>query len=262
VAPLPLDPSPEVSVVVLCYRAEDEAGRVVEPIRAELEALDVPHELILVANYWRDAGDRTPEAVRALARGRESVRTVAHPKQGGMGWDMRSGLQLARGEYLVVIDGDGQVPPHFAVEAYKFLKETAADVVKGRRHSRDDGSIRSLTSVTYNSAFRVLFGSRGLWDINGRPKALTRAAYERLNLGTDDWFTDAELVLKARRLGLRVVEMPVYFLANPVRASFVGPGTVFEFVRNMLAWRFGRHPAMPVREDETAVSSGAPVRVP
>jgi glycosyltransferase involved in cell wall biosynthesis len=245
---------PELSVVVLCYRAEEQARRVVVPLYDALERHGVPYELILVANYW-SPDDRTPAIAEELAHGRKSVRVVAEPKRGHMGWDMRSGLREAHGSHLVVIDGDGQVPVQYALEAYRVLKDRGADVVKGRRFLREDGSVRTITSLGYNLLFRLLFRTRGLWDINGRPKGLKREAYERLALATDDWFTDAEMLLKARRQGLRVVEFPVRFLRNEARGSFVGLGTVWEFVRNMALWRLGRHPAqrpVPVASDEVA----------
>jgi cellulose synthase/poly-beta-1,6-N-acetylglucosamine synthase-like glycosyltransferase len=245
---------PELSVIVLCYRAEEQARNVVLPLYEQLEQQPVPYELILVANYW-DASDSTPEVAADLARSRETVRVVSMRKAGAMGWDMRSGLHEARGSYLVVIDGDGQVPVQYALEAYRVLKESGAAIVKGRRFLREDGTVRSLTSLGYNLSFRLLFRTQGLWDINGRPKGLTRTAYERLALTTDDWFTDAEMLLKARRQGVRVVEFPVRFLRNEVRGSFVGLDTVWEFVRNMILWRAGRHPAQ--RAPAPAVSQPA-----
>jgi glycosyltransferase involved in cell wall biosynthesis len=240
----------ELSVIVLCYRAEEQARRVVVPLYRELEASGVPYELILVANYWSD-DDETPAIAEALAAGRETIRVVAEQKQGDMGWDFRSGLREAQGDYLVVIDGDGQVPVQYALEVYRALKETGAAVVKGRRTVREDGSVRSLTSLGYNLLFRLLFGTRGLWDVNGRPKGFTREAHERLQLSTDDWFTDAEILLKSKRLGLPVAELPVRFLVNEARGSFVGLDTVWEFVRNIALWRLGRHPA----QREAAVAS-------
>lgn len=212
------------------------------PLHGELERAGVPYELILVANYW-SPDDRTPAVVEELARGRDTVRVVAEVKRGDMGWDFRAGLREARGSYLVVIDGDGQVPIQYALDTYRMLKETGAAVVKGRRFVREDGSVRTLTSLGYNLLFRLLFRTRGVWDVNGRPKGLTRDAYERLALRADDWFLDAELLLKARRQGLPVAELPVRFLVNEARGSFVGLDTVWEFVRNMVLWRLGRHPA-------------------
>jgi glycosyltransferase involved in cell wall biosynthesis len=236
--------APELTVVILCYGAGEQLPHVVAPLHEELEAADVPYELILVANYWPGNDDRTPKHAEAFARDRPHVSVVARPKAGGMGWDLRSGLEAARGSVLVYLDGDGQVATHDALEAYRRLKATDADVVKGRRYIREDGSVRTLTSLGYNLLFRLLFRTAPLWDVNGQPKGLTRAAYERLNLRTDDWFTDAEIVLKARAAGFDIVEVPVRFLPRQRASSLVGFGTVWEFVVNMVRWRLGRHPAL------------------
>jgi glycosyltransferase involved in cell wall biosynthesis len=234
---------PELSVVVLAYRAEERTADVVVPLYDLLEAGGISYELIVVANYWSD-DDSTPVAAAALARECDAIRVVARRKGGDMGWDMRCGLAEAGGRFLVVIDGDGQVPVEYALEAYRRLRTTGAPIVKGRRRVREDGSVRTVVSLCFNALFWVLFRTRGLWDVNGRPKGMTRQAYEQLDLQTDDWFTDAELLLKARRLGLEVHEFHVRFLANPARASFVGPATVWEFLRNMALARLGLHPAL------------------
>ena len=233
---------PELSVVVLAYRAEERTGDVVVPLYDLLETEGISYEMIVVANYW-SGDDSTPIVAAALARERDTIRVVARPKRGDMGWDMRSGLGATGGRFLVVIDGDGQVPVEYALEAYRRLQTTRAPIVKGRRHLREDGWVRSVVSLAFNALFWLLFGTRGLWDVNGRPKGMTREAYEQLDLQTDDWFTDAELLLKARRLGLEVHEFPVRFL-NPAHASFVGPATVWEFLRNMALTRLGLHPAL------------------
>ena len=237
----------ELSVVVLCYRAEEALARVVGPLPADLELEGITYELVLVANYWPGRDDRTPECAAAFAREHPNVVVLAEPKQGDMGWDLRSGLEAATGEHLVYLDGDGQVPAPAALDVYRSLKESGADVAKGRRHFRDDGSLRSFTSLGFNFLFRIMFGTRGLWDVNGQPKGLTRAAYERLDLRTDDWFTDAEILLKAKAAQLEIVEVPVHFLAKRTRGSHVGPGTVWEFLVNMIRWRLGRHPAQAPR---------------
>ena len=198
----------------------------------------------MVANHWPGSGDPTPEHAAAFARDHRHVTVVARAKAGGMGWDLRSGLDVARGSFLVYLDGDGQVSTHDALTVYRSLTETGADVVKGRREVREDGSVRTLTSLGYNLLFRLLFRTAPLWDVNGQPKGLTRAAYERLDLRTDDWFTDAEIVLKARAAGLKIVEVPVRFRPRRTRGSLVGLGTVWEFVVNMARWRLGRHHAL------------------
>jgi glycosyltransferase involved in cell wall biosynthesis len=224
---------PELSAIVLCYRAEESIQKVVEPLHRDLAESGVPFEVVLVANFNEGQADRTPEVVCALAERLDGVRTVIKPKEGAMGWDMRSGLDAATGDYLVVIDGDAQNPVEDVLRIYEEMRRTGADVMKGRRIARFDGPYRRLVSYVYNGVFMLLFRTRGLWDINGKPKGLTRAAYERMGLKADDWFIDAEIVLAARRAGLQVNELPVVFNRNEERASFVRANAILEFVRNM-----------------------------
>jgi cellulose synthase/poly-beta-1,6-N-acetylglucosamine synthase-like glycosyltransferase len=228
----------ELSVIVLCYQAGEAIHRVTDPLYEQLEAADIAYELVLVANQWPDRPDPTGQVVEEFAMHRDTVRTVMDDKQGAMGWDMRSGLAAARGDYLVVLDGDSQNPVDDVLKMYRRMKETGVDVMKGRRIARFDGPARRAISIVYNLAFILLFRTRGIWDVNGKPKGLTRAAYEAMDLESDDWFIDAEIILSARRQGLAVAELPVIFHRNDERASFVRPAAILEFLRNMARQRF------------------------
>jgi glycosyltransferase involved in cell wall biosynthesis len=232
--------SPELSAIVLCYRAGESILQVIEPLHALLEASEIPYELVLVANYTEGGDDSTPRVVQEFAHTHPNVRCLAEVKQGAMGWDMRSGFAAARGSYLVVIDGDAQNPVEDLVEMYRQMKATGAEVMKGRRIARFDGPYRRVVSTVYNTVFKVLFRTGGLWDINGKPKGLTRSAYERLDLRSDDWFIDAEIMIGARRLGMDVAEMPVVFRRNDERASFVRFSAIWEFLGNMARARLPR----------------------
>jgi glycosyltransferase involved in cell wall biosynthesis len=232
-------PGPDLSAIVLCYRAGVSVRRVLEALEAALRNAAVDYELVLVANYHPGQDDVTPSTVRAYAGDRSDVLVVASPKEGAMGWDMRSGFDAARGSTMIVIDGDGQNPPATVLEMFREMQRTGAEVAKGRRVRRGDGPYRRFVSVVYNALFAVLFGVRGVWDVNGKPKGLTRAAYERMTLTSDDWFIDAEIVLEAKRLDLEICEIPVVFLQNESRESFVRPTAIWEFLINMARARFG-----------------------
>jgi glycosyltransferase involved in cell wall biosynthesis len=231
---------PELSAIVLGYRSGNDLDRVAEPLYELLEQSEISYELVVVANYWPSSCDSTPKAAARFAEGRSTVRVVAQEKQGGMGWDLRSGLAAARGEVMIVIDGDAQNPVDDVLRLFHLMRERGADVAKGRRIRRDDGPYRRLISFVYNIAFQLLFPMRGIWDVNAKPKGLTRAAYERLDLRADDWFIDAEIVLGARDLALEVAELPVVFLANVERPSFVKPRAILEFAGHMIRRRLRR----------------------
>jgi glycosyltransferase involved in cell wall biosynthesis len=198
----------------------------------------VAYELVLVANYWPGEVDSTPELVEKY-RG-ANVAIVKREKQGAMGWDMRSGLEAASGDVIVVIDGDGQNPTDDVLKMYRLMRQSGADVMKGLRIARFDGLYRRGISVVFNFMFRAMFDSTGLWDINGKPKAMTRSAYERMDLRSGDWFADAEIILEALRNRMQIGEMPVVFRRNDERASLVRGSAIIEFVGNMVRYRLTR----------------------
>jgi glycosyltransferase involved in cell wall biosynthesis len=228
---------PDLSVVVLCYRAGDSIREVIEPLEDLLEDSAISYELVLVANYPPDRPDPTVEVVRRFASSRELVTVVAEEKKGAMGWDMRSGLAATAGAYLVAIDGDAQNPVEDVLRMYELLRRTGADLGKGRRTNRADGVYRRFISWGYNFLFRLLFRTGPVWDVNGKPKGLRRAAYEQMQLESNDWFIDAEMVLKARRDEMTVVELPVVFLENKDRSSFVRVSSIWEFLAHMARYR-------------------------
>lgn len=236
-----MKPAPELSVVVLCFAAGESILAVLDPLTAQLDEAGIRYELVLVANYWPDRLDTTPDVVRKFAEARDDVVVLATEKRGGMGWDFRSGLAAANGDLLLVMDGDAQNPVGDVPRMVELMRRTGADVGKGVRTNRADGLYRRALSGGYNALFRVVFGTWGLWDINGKPKAVTRAAYERMSLTSDDWFVDAEFVLAAQRLGMTIVELPVVFLENKERSSFVRLSTIWEFSRNMVRFRLRGH---------------------
>jgi glycosyltransferase involved in cell wall biosynthesis len=229
----------ELSVVVLCYRAGATIHDVLRPLHRLFDESGERYELVLVANEWPGRDDDTLQHVQQYAG--EGVTILDNPKEGGMGWDLRSGLDAATGSTIVAIDGDAQNPVEDVLRMYRLMRETGADVGKGVRTNRADGLYRAVISGGYNFLFRLLFGTWSLWDINGKPKGLTRTAYEQMTLTSDDWFIDAELVLAARRMGMRIVELPVIFLENSQRASFVGLSSIWEFLRHMVRYRLLGH---------------------
>ena len=229
--------SPELSVIILCYREEEYVPQILASVETEVRQLGVSYDIILVANYVAGSADRSPEIASQMARENGRVRVIAKPKEGMMGWDMRSGLDAARGRVLAVVDGDGQVPAGAIARAYQALCARHLDFCQAYRIRREDGWSRVLLSRCYNGIFRALFPGTGLHDVNAKPKVMTRQAYRALQLTSTDWFIDAEMVIQARRLGLRLGEIPSSFGRGRGRPSFVRPAAILEFTKHLIVFR-------------------------
>lgn len=229
---------PLLSLVILCYRSGHYVSGFMKETEEVLRAGGIDdYELVLVGNYVEGSDDETPAVVRALADQNPRVFCSALPKKGWMGWDMRSGLKLCRGKYLGVIDGDGQMPIADIVSVFRKIRDGGCDMAMTFRVTRGDGPLRKVFSHGYNIIFRLLFPGVAVRDVNSKPKILIRKAYESMDLRADDWFIDAEMILEARRLELKIGEVPTEFLGLSGRRSFVNLRTVFEFLYNLVRYR-------------------------
>ena len=94
---------PHFSLVVLCYRSGQNIIPFVERLQRTLSRCNFSWELVLVGNYIAGSDDETPQVISKLAERSSNIRTVIRPKEGMMGWDMRMGLDAARGTYLSLI---------------------------------------------------------------------------------------------------------------------------------------------------------------
>lgn len=228
---------PYISIIVLCYQSGDTIRSFVEQLISSLEKLDPNWEIILVANYFEQSGDKTHEIAKELTLRDKRIQSVIKVKEGMMGWDMKSGLKAATGRCLAVIDGDGQMPAEDVVRVYKKLMEENLDLVKTYRPQRDDGFYRIFISVIYNIVFKILFPGLECRDINSKPKIMKRKVYERMDLQSNGWFIDAEIMIQSRKMKLNVGEIPTMFKKLYSRPSFIKFSAIVEFAGNLLLYR-------------------------
>ena len=74
-------------------------------------------------------------------------------------------------------------------------------------------------------------------DVYSKPKIFTTAALEKLNLISDDWFIEAEMMIQARRLNFKIEEIPAVFRQLEGRKSFIGLAAILEFIKNLIIFR-------------------------
>lgn len=128
----------KLSFVIPCYNSEHTVGHVVAEIEEAFSGNDrYEYEIILV----NDASpkDDTAGAIRRLAKENPRVAAVELSKNFGQDSALMAGYSIAKGEYIISLDDDGQNP---AAEAWKLLDklEEGWDVAFGKykvkKHSR------------------------------------------------------------------------------------------------------------------------------
>jgi len=228
---------PELSVVVLGYQAGLELRSFIWELVDHLEKDSIDYQIVLVGNYRLGINDITPQIVKELAQFNSRIKPVIKLKKGMMGWDMRSGLEATDGKFVAVIDGDGQMPAVDIIRVYQKIKKSDFDLVKTYREERRDNFWRKSISFFYNLIFKILFPGLKIKDVNSKPKMFARQFFNKLNLVSDDWFIDAEIMIQARRLKAKIGEVPTIFRENEKRASFIKFSAIFEFIKNLIKAR-------------------------
>jgi hypothetical protein len=153
--------------------------------------------------------DRTTQA----AREHDAI-VVEHPINQGQGGALRTGFEIARrngAEIVVTMDADGQHPADQLSDLIAPIIGDEADYVLGSRYRGEDASGNSLARRGGIRAFTWLINAMAKTDItdctNGF-RAIRGSRLDDLTL-TEERFSAPELIIEARKNGLRIAEVPV-----------------------------------------------------
>lgn len=231
--------SPNLSIVILCYKAQDELKSYANQIFLEMGDYKNDFEFILVCNYDKGEAENntTLRVAQEIQQKYPFTKISFLEKEGGMGWDLISGLNIVSGKYTCYIDGDGQTHPSDILKLYDVIQNQNFDLAKTYRKERRDGIFRIVQSTIFNVFFNLLYvkGTR-FKDVNSKPKMALTQTFQDLELKSSDWFIDAEIIYKLHRRNARILEIPTIFYENEHRSSFVNWKTIFEFLDNMLQY--------------------------
>jgi glycosyltransferase involved in cell wall biosynthesis len=194
-------------VIPVHNEAECLATEVTE-LTEELDARKVEYELLLAENGSSDA---TLSIAQDLASRNPRIRAFKVPVP-DYGEAMKTGMLTGRGDFAVNFDIDFHDVP-FMLAAGQVLSSSDAGIVVGSKlmkGSQDKRSpVRHMVSRGFTTILRILFDPR-MDDTHGM-KVLKREVvhkYAPATVTTRDLF-DTELIIRARRGGVKVKALPV-----------------------------------------------------
>ncbi len=233
---------PDLSLAMPAYNEEEILRSTATRLLKRFEEEDLTLELVIIDN---GSSDGTAEVIDALiAEGLRVTKAVVETNI-GYGLGALEGLKLCTAEWIGIIPADGQVDEADVVRLFRVGSKEGHRIAKVRRRFRMDGLRRKIVSIIYNGLINLLFGRLGSIDINGSPKIFPADVYRRMRLASTDWFLDAELMIKAKRLGVPVLEMNVLAHAREGGTSNVGASTIGEFLGNLAKARISGLPNAP-----------------
>ena len=202
------DRSPFLSVVIPVYNEAEIVSLAAAELCQALEDRGLDYELVFAEN---GSTDQTPQILQQLAESNPRIRWLHFP-QPNYGGALKQGILQARGE-IVVCDEIDLCDLVFYDQALPMLRAATADMMVGSKAAKGASDrrplLRRLATRVHNKLLKVLVGFRGT-DTHGL-KAFRRdqlAPVVRACVVDRDVFA-SELVIRAWRQGLKVVEIPV-----------------------------------------------------
>lgn len=191
-----------ISVIVPFYNEEGSIRPLYERLAAVLRDLGRSSEVIFVDDGSRDG---TLAHAREIAAQDRSVRVIALRRNYGQTAAIMAGIDHARGEVLIAMDGDGQNDPSDIPLLLAEL-DRGFDVVSGwRRERKDNALVRTLPSLIANGLISRISGVR-LHDYGCTLKAYRRDVIKDVRLyGEMHRF----IPIYTTWFGGRVTELPV-----------------------------------------------------
>ena len=196
-----------ISIVIPLYNEGSHLSALLSDLKTALQQTGCPFELVLVDD---GSPDDTWERIKDEARTLPSLRAVRLSRNFGKELALCAGLERARGDAVVVMDGDGQHPPSLLPVMVEKWRTSGADIVQAVKTKR--GS-ESLTGKLGALLFYLILNKLSGFELKGASdfKLMNRKV-------TDTWLAMRERNVFFRGMtawmGFTTVQIPFEVVAR------------------------------------------------
>jgi glycosyltransferase involved in cell wall biosynthesis len=208
-----------VSVVIPVFNEEVTIGNVVSRTKKVLEEMDVAYEILVVDDGSSDKSADIAEELEA---------TVLRKVHQGKGYALRYGFMKARGKLVVTLDADGSHKPEEIRHVLRYIREDRADFVIGSRFCYSEANktkipkINRVGNMMFNDLIWLLTGAITS-DSQSGFRAFRASLIKGMTLSSQGYEIEAEMLIKALKMGARVAEAPISFIQRTVGRSKLDP---------------------------------------
>lgn len=195
-----------LSVIVPVYNERTTVAEIIRRMRQV--TLPVELEIVVVDDCSTDGTDKVLAALED-----STVRVLRHPLNRGKGAAVRTGLEVARGDLVLIQDADLEYDPDDWPRLLAPIMKGKASVVYGSRftgerknmlfwHWVGNRMLSLVTNVLYNTTIS---------DMETCYKLFDRRVLDGLTLTSERFEFEPEITAKVLRRGYRIYEVPISY---------------------------------------------------
>ena len=196
-----------VSVVIPAYNEEEDLPACLDSLTQQTYS---PIEIIVVDD---GSTDGTREVLQDEAARDPMMTLVLHDRNRGKGASVRSGIERATGDIVIIQDADLEYDPRDYATLIRPIQEGRVKVVYGSRFlgpRKDMLFWHMLGNMLLTLVTNILYDST-LSDMETCYKVMRADVAKSLNIKSDRWGIDPEITAKVLKRGNRIFEVPISY---------------------------------------------------
>jgi dolichyl-phosphate beta-glucosyltransferase len=208
--------APFLSIIIPAYNEERRLPHTFEQLFVFLESQEYPSEVIVVEN---GSQDKTFEIASGYIKSHPQLRIIKNSER-GKGLAVKRGMLEARGKFRFMCDADFSMP---VTEINRFLPPilNGYDIAIASREAPgavryNEPHYRHFIGRGFNTLIRLM-ALPGLQDTQCGfkcfPAHVAEDLFKRQTL--EGWSFDVEILFIARKLGYKIIEIPIPWFFNP-----------------------------------------------
>lgn len=210
---------PFISIIIPVYNEELTVGNIIERVKVTVEMMQIPYEILVVDDCSTD------NSFEKISKNR-SVKVYRLKQHKGKGYALRLGFRKAKGKIIVTLDSDGSHNPEEIPKLVGPILNGEADLVIGSRFLNAKSVFHSgLNKVgvrLFNFFIRLLTG-KTTTDSQSGYRGFRSTVLKELNLRSNGYEIESEMLIKVLKNGHRVKEVPIEFMQRTSGKSKLDP---------------------------------------
>lgn len=200
-----------LSVIIPCLNETEGMANLVSKLKDLEEKLAEPLELIFVDD---GSTDSTYETLNRLYKERTGgdVKIIRHSENKGVGAAVKTGILNATGDYIAAIDSDCTHEPNCLLEMLDIIKKEKADLITASPYHPKGSAIgvpahRLFLSKNLSVLYKIISNGK-IHTYTSMFRIYRKEAIRGIDFKSNGYLAMAEILMKGRRKGLKILEYP------------------------------------------------------
>lgn len=223
----------KLSIILPTYNEKENLPIIIWLIYKHLR--DIEFEIIIIEDGSPDGTLQVAQRLQDIYS-REQIVILNRGKKLGLGTAYKAGLELATGDYIVLMDADLSHHPKFIPEFLKKAKAGNYDIVTGTRYDGVGGVYgwdfkRKVISCGANILTQMALGP-SVTDLTGSFRLYKKQVLRKLiRLSRSKGYAfQMEIIVLAEQLGYKIGEVPISFVDRVYGQSKMGMEEIVRFL--------------------------------